>query len=592
MSLETDSRTSAQTAQEEAKPGAVEQSAELPPAGSVNRRGLIKAVGGGILGALAVQEVLAPAALASTARQPAAEPSPARSSAPAPTAGVAGVFDVRAFGATGDGKTIDTQAINNAIDAAAAAGGGTVRFSAGTYASFSIHLKSNVQLYLGPGATILSADTPATGGGGYDPAEPNTQWEAYQDYGHNHFHNSLIWGESIENASIVGPGRIWGKGLSKGYGPGPKAESSGVGNKSIALKLCRNITLRDFSILQGGHFGILATGVENLTIDNLRIDTNRDGMDIDCCRDVHISNCSVNSPWDDAIVLKSSYALGEARSCDDLTITNCFVCAGYQLGTMLDATWQPFPPGERTFKTGRIKCGTESNGGFRNITIANCVFDNCQGLALETVDGALLEDISITNITMRDVSSAPIFIRLGRRMRGPAGAAIGTLRRVNISNLVVSNSASRLCSMILGIPDHVIEDVKISDVFIQHQGAGTADDAAFVPAEDETVYPEPGRFQRMPANGFYIRHAKNVEFRDVEIRAIAPDARPTFGLAQVEGAEFFNVRGPANVPVFALENVTDFRAFQCKRVPDTELDQVKEKTLLPAADASSAFGKM
>jgi polygalacturonase len=594
MSLEADCQTSAQNSQEETtadtRQPLIEPSIERASSGSVNRRGLMKGVAGGILGALAVQEVLAPRTLIAAAGQPA--PEPARTNASASTAGFAGVFDVKAFGATGDGKTIDTQAINNAIDAAVAAGGGTVRFSAGTYASFSIHLKSNVQLYIGPGATILSADSPATGGGGYDAAEPNTEWEAFQDYGHNHFHNSLIWGEGIENASIVGPGRIWGKALSKGYGPGPKAESPGVGNKSIALKLCRNITLRDFSILQGGHFGILATGVDNLTIDNLRIDTNRDGMDIDCCRDVHISNCSVNSPWDDAIVLKSSYALGEARSCDHLTITNCFVCGGYQLGTMLDATWQPFPPGTREFKTGRIKCGTESNGGFRNIAISNCVFDNCQGLAFETVDGALLEDISITNITMRDVSSAPIFIRLGRRMRGPASVAIGTLRRVNISNVVVSNSASKLCSMILGVRDHVIEDVKISDVFILHQGGGTADDAAFVPAEDETVYPEPGRFQRMPANGFYIRHAKNVEFRDVEIRAAAADARPTFGLAEVDGAEFFNVRGPANVPAFSLENVTDFRAFRCKRVPDIELDEVKQKTLLPAADASPAFGKM
>ncbi|MGB6200087.1 MAG: glycoside hydrolase family 28 protein, partial [Candidatus Acidiferrales bacterium] len=572
MPLESDNVTSTQRPQADT-PDATEQTAEPFFAASVNRRGLMKVVGGGILGALAVQEALAPAPLAATPLRKSSPESP-RTQTAAPTAGVAGVFDVKAFGATGDGKTIDTQAINNAIDAASSAGGGTVRFPAGTYASFSIHLKSNVQLYIGPGATILAAETPATPGAGaaYDTAEPNTQWEAFQDYGHNHFHNSLIWGESVENVSITGPGLIWGKNLSKGYGPGPKAESAGVGNKSIALKLCRNITLRDFSILQGGHFGILATGVDNLTIDALRIDTNRDGMDIDCCRNVRISNCSVNSPWDDAIVLKSSYALGSAISCDDVTITNCFVCAGYQLGTLLDGTWKPFAPGERTFKTGRIKCGTESNGGFRNITISNCVFDNCQGLALESVDGAMLEDISITNITMRDVSSAPIFLRLGRRMRGPAGAAIGVLRRVNISNVVVSNSASKLCSLVLGIPDHVIEDVKFSNIFIQHQGGGTADDAAFVPAEDETVYPEPGRFQRMPANGFYIRHAKNVELRDVEIRAIAADARPTFGLVAVDGAEFFNVRGPENVPVFALENVTDFRSFQSKRVPDTELD--------------------
>jgi polygalacturonase len=593
MSVESEFDTSARNSQKEIA-SRTDRASDDPSAGSgVNRRGMIKAVGGGIIGALAAHEALSPPSLSATPLPRGESASePARAQAAAPTAGAAGIFDVKAFGATGDGKTIDTQAINSAIDAAAAAGGGTVRFPAGTYASFSIHLKSNVQLYIGAGATILSADTPATGGTGYDAAEPNTQWEAYQDYGHNHFHNSLIWGEGIENASIIGPGLVWGKALSKGYGPGPKAESAGVGNKSIALKLCRNITLRDFSILQGGHFGILATGVDNLTIDALRIDTNRDGMDIDCCRNVRISNCSVNSPWDDAIVLKSSFALGSAVSCDDVTITNCFVCAGYQLGTMLDGTWKPFPPGERTFKTGRIKCGTESNGGFRNITISNCVFDNCQGLALESVDGAILEDVSITNITMRDVSSAPFFLRLGRRMRGPDGAAIGVLRRVNISNVVVSNSASKLCSMVLGIPDHVIEDVKFSNIFIQHQGGGTADDAAFVPAEDETVYPEPGRFQRMPANGFYIRHAKNVELRDVEIRALAADVRPTFGLVAVDGAEFFNVRGPSNVPDFSLENVTDFRVFQSKRVPDTELDSVQQKTLLPASDASPAVGKM
>jgi len=96
-----------------------------------------------------------------------------------------------------------------------------------------------------------------------------------------------------------------------------------VGNKSISLKNCRNVLLRDFSILHGGHFAILATGVDNLTLDNLKIDTNRDGMDIDCCRNVRVSNCSVNSPWDDAICLKSCYGLGFARSTDHVTITNC-----------------------------------------------------------------------------------------------------------------------------------------------------------------------------------------------------------------------------------------------------------------------------
>ena len=177
-----------------------------------------------------------------------------------------------AFGARGDGKTLDTAAINQAITAAAAAGGGTVSFPAGNYLSYSIRLKSNVGLHLGHGCVLVAAE-----GNGYDAAESNQPWENYQDYGHNHWHNSLIWGEQLHDVSISGPGLIWGKGLSRGEGPPPQAETPGVGNKSIALKNCRNVVLRDFSILHGGHFGILATGVDNLRIDNLQIDTNRDG---------------------------------------------------------------------------------------------------------------------------------------------------------------------------------------------------------------------------------------------------------------------------------------------------------------------------
>src|SRR5579862_7465986 len=244
---------------------------------------------------------------------------------------VPGGLDVKAFGAKADGKTLDTAAINKAIDAAAAAGGGTVVFSAGTYASYSIHLKSKVSLYLGPGATILAADPPPPNGtGGYDDAEP-MQLDKYQDYGHSHFHNSLIWGEGLEDIGILGPGMIYGKGLSKGTGPGLRAEDPHVGNKAISLKNCHNVVLRDFAILQGGHFGILATGIDNFTIDNLRIDTNRDGMDIDCCRNVRVSNCSVNSPWDDAICLKSSFGLGHAQATEMVTVSNCLVSGSFAM---------------------------------------------------------------------------------------------------------------------------------------------------------------------------------------------------------------------------------------------------------------------
>jgi polygalacturonase len=201
-------------------------------------------------------------------------------------------LDVRAFGAAGDGKTIDTSAINKTIAEAASNGGGIVHFPSGTYACCSIHLKSFVALHLDPGAVILATGTPHDGttGGGYDAAESNAPWERFQDFGHNHWHNSLIWGEGIHDVAILGPGLILGKGLSRGHSDTdlPIEEQPGVGNKAIALKNCHNVVLRDFSILEAGHFGVLATGVDNLIIDDLRIDTIRDGMNIDCCRNVRI----------------------------------------------------------------------------------------------------------------------------------------------------------------------------------------------------------------------------------------------------------------------------------------------------------------
>ncbi|HEY6336923.1 MAG TPA: glycoside hydrolase family 28 protein [Candidatus Sulfotelmatobacter sp.] len=505
-----------------------------------------------------------------------ARPAEAQASPPATNAPT---FDVKLFGALGDGKTLDTPAINHALAAAAASGGGTVRFPSGNYLCYSLRLKSNVALVLDQNAVIIAAEP--TSSASYDPAEPNTPWDAYQDYGHNHWHNSLLWGEGIENFSITGPGLIWGRGLSRGWGPGPVAEHAGVANKAIALKNCRNVTLRDFSILKGGHFGVLATGVDNFTIDNLKIDTDRDGIDIDCCRNVRVSNCTVNSPWDDAICPKSSFALGYARATENVTITNCYVTGAYKLGTLLDGTFQHFAPGDDIHHNGRIKFGTESNGGFKNITISNCIFEGCQGFALETVDGALLEDIAITNITMRDITSAPIFLRLGSRMRGPAGVPVGALRRVLISNIVCSNAEPSLGSILTGIPGHPIEDIQLNDIYIQHRGGATPEAVALQPPELENKYPEPNMFGPMPSHGFFIRHAKNICVTNVEIATLQPDARPAFVLHDVQEADFHRIRTPRvlNLPTFALTNVDDLTISSCKRVGDTHLDHADEKKL-------------
>ena len=533
-------------------------------------------------------------------------------------------FDVRQYGAAGDGTTVDTPAVNRAIEAAAAAGGGTVLFPAGTYVCFSIHLKSYVHLYLDQGATIVAAESPKPGestgynGGTYDAAEPNTAWDAYQDYGHNHWHNSLLWGEDIHDFSITGPGLIYGKGLSFGSGPAPapattvrgfgpepstqrtaapkrpphhfmtrgdypmyQAEQPGVGNKAIALKNCRNVQLRDFSILKGGHFGLLLTGVDNLTIDNLTIDTDRDGMDIDCCQNVRVSNCTVNSPWDDGICPKSSFALGYARPTRNVTIANCFVTGWYQLGSVIDGTWKKFPEGAHAFGTGRIKCGTESNGGFINITVTGCVFEGCQGYALETVDGALLEDIAITNTTMRDLVSPPLFMRLGARLRGPKDTTkVGTLKRVLVSNLVCHNAPMRVTSILSGIPGYAIEDVKLADIYIENVGGAGADAAAIQPPEKEDGYPEPGMFGQMPSLGFYLRHVRNIEMSHVELAAVTPDARPAVYLEDVQRADFFAITAPkTGGGNFALHNVKDLRIGWSRAAADATLDFADNKTI-------------
>jgi polygalacturonase len=498
-----------------------------------------------------------------------------------PFVGAEPFFSVTTFGAQGDGKALDSPSVNQAIAAAAAAGGGTVCFPAGTFRCYSIHLQSNVSLYLGPGSILLAADPPESGSG-YDLPESNAPWEAYQDFGHNHWHNSLLWGENLHDASICGPGLIWGKGLSRGWGDGPKAEQPGVANKAIALKNCRNVLLRDFSILHGGHFGILATGVDNLTIDNLVIDTNRDGMDIDCCRNVRVSNCSVNSPWDDGICLKSSFALGYARATEMVTISNCMVSGSYLEGTLLDATYKPFPAGDKTWHTGRIKFGTESNGGFKNITVSNCVFEGCHGFAIESVDGAVIEDVSITNITMRDVLGAPIFVRLGARMRGPAGVPAGVIRRLLISNVTCLGAGSeRICSILSGIPGHPIEDVKLSDITILHPGGGSALDAGLQIAEKEKDYPEPTMFGTTPAYGFFLRHVKGIEMSGITIQSAALDARHVFALHDVQNADFRHIKMPAASAAsrFVLNDVSDFSVFRSKPVPDTDLKAVQRQEL-------------
>ena len=598
--------------------------------------------------------------------------------AKSPMAGT--VYNVRDYGAVGDGVAVDSDAVNKAITAASAAGGGTVYFPAGHYYCFSIRLASNITLYLDQGCELMAADTPrevlalqprgngrgargsnyniapapvsrggapvavAQGTGAapaaasapaadtaqpapaastatgvealqnsidfpptlqpaalqgilsqipagtkmYDLAEAN-EWtnapasQQYQDFGHSHWQNSLIWGDGLTNISILGPGTINGRTDTQGHGLSRADGPTNIGgaNKAIALKNCRNVIFRDFTIQQGGWYCLLATGVDNFTLSNIKVDTVRDGFDIDCCKNVRISDCTINSPADDGIVLKSSYALGMARSTDNVTITNCQV-SGYNVGTLLDGTYQPFTGrsdggGQGT---GRIKFGTESNGGFKNITISNCVFIRCRGLALESVDGGNIEDITVDNITMRDIVNSPIYIRLGERLRGPKDTTtVGEIKRVNISNVSVSNAYNGSCIIIAGTAGHPIEDVRLSNIRIDYQGNAPKEYAQINPPENESqFYPEPARLGTMPAYGMFLRHVKGLEMDDIKVSYAYPDFRPAAVLDDVDGVEFDNLRAQHEdgIPTFMLWNTSDFTVARSPGIADQHIDKMAQ----------------
>jgi polygalacturonase len=484
-----------------------------------------------------------------------------------------GLFNVKDYGAIGDGKAIDSRAINETIIAASKAGGGTVYLPAGDYLSGSIRLTSNVAVYLGQGSTIIATtDSPEVN---YDSAEASAN-TVYQDYGHSHWHNALIWGDSLHDISIIGPGKIYGKGLVKDW-----AKDGKTADKSISLHECYNVTIRDVTIVHGGWFAILATGVDNFTLDNLKIDTNRDGIDIDCCKNVRVSNCSINSPYDDGLCLKSSYALGYARATENVTITNCQL-SGYDEGTFLDGTFKRLNSGRYGYRpTGRIKFGTESNGGFENIAITNCVFDYCGGLALESVDGGHLEDVTISNITMRDIVNDPIFLRLGARMRGPQGTPIGELRRVKISNVIVYGVDSMHCCTVCGLPGHDVEDIQLSNIVVYYKGGGSREQAEQEIPENENEYPEPGMFGPAPACGLFVRHAANVQLRDVQFHSLSPDYRPAFVFDDAREIYMNHVAAEKEIggDKLILNNVSDLNIYQSPGLPDQRIENAKHAVL-------------
>ncbi len=444
-------------------------------------------------------------------------------------------YSVKAYGAAGDGKQVDTRAIQAAIDAAAEAGGGTVFFPAGVYLSTTVFLKSRITLHLGAGATWLGGRDPAD----YPPARPKIR--SYTD---NYVNQSLIYGEDLEDVAITGRGVIDGQGEAFHW--------TEYRNRPYIIRLvsCRNVLIEGVTLRNSAMWMQHYLACENLTVRGIsvfnHVTYNNDGIDVDGCRAVRIADCVFDSD-DDALCLKST----TGRPTRDVTITNCVLSS----------------------HCNAFKMGTESNGGFTDITATNCVIrspGNSQstygnqrgmaGIALEIVDGGALDRVSISHFTMQGIS-VPIFLRLGNRARpyetGMPKPPIGSFQNVQLSHITATGVSNIGCS-ITGLPERRIANVTLSDLDLEFEGGGTLEDARRdVPLKPE-AYPESSMFGVLPAYGFYCRDVEGLTFRSLTLRRSAPDARPALVCGAVRNLvlEGVAVQGPdAEFPAIVFQRV-------------------------------------
>ena len=444
------------------------------------------------------------------------------------------MFNVLDYGAVSGGEILCREAFQKAVDDCANSGGGTVYVPDGTYLLGTVFLKDNVHIKLDAGALLLGS-TDLANHFAPDEAIP---YAVYQDASHTFFHHSLFVAEGCKHISITGGGRIdmQSKYESddftpvRGIGVCPKGSFRGA--KAIAFKECEDVVLKDFSLYNATDLAIYLAGCENIRVSGLLIDTHIDGINIDCCKNTVISDCIINS-GDDGIVPKSSMVLGRKQLTENLVITNCIVSS----------------------ECNAIKLGTESNGGFKNVTVSNCAIHNTRsvGLSVEAVDGGEIDGVTFTNITLKNVG-CPFFVIIGNRARGPEGTGIGSIKNLKISHIIHTGPYSELprkrgpyfrhletlpfnhqAGMIVGLPGYNVENVRLEDIYLQLNG-GVQEKVDEVP-ERPKGYPDADIFGTLNSYGFFIRHAKNVKAVDIKAEVINPDVRAELTVDDVENFE-------------------------------------------------------
>lgn len=462
-----------------------------------------------------------------------------------PARGTSPIFDVRHYGATGDGTTPDSAALQRAIDAAVASGGGTVLFPAGTYLSGTLHLKSHVTLRLEKGATLLGSPHRA-------------------DYHRLNFHGLLL-ADNQEDIGLCGPGTIDGQGTelaadTERLWKEQKLPDAREGQRPVLINFrnCRNITVRDITLKDSACWVEEYRDCQYLTITNIKVRSmaavNNDGIDLDGCSHVVVRGCDIDAE-DDGICLKSG-----DQACADVLVEDCRVRSSCNA----------------------LKFGTGSATGFKNITCRNLeIYDTyISGIALEIVDGGTMENVTISHIKITDTNNA-IFIRLGHRN---VNGAVGTLHGVTISDVTAEVPARPRASMtkfppgwrhrcitlipasITGLPDHPVQDVTLRNVAIVYGGSGATPpsdhvglDALDKVPECADAYPESRMFGPLPAWGFYCRHATGLKFENVTLRVQGADYRPAllFDDARDILLEGCHILWAGSEPVLVFNDVQD-----------------------------------
>jgi Glycosyl hydrolases family 28 len=433
---------------------------------------------------------------------------------------------VSRFGALGAGQTNETPAINRAIAKCSAEGGGVVFFPAGKYLAASIHLRSNVELLLASNAVIIGAPD------GFDAPEPNP-FSKYQDFGHSHFHDALMWGENITNFAIVG-GKIDGGSIGHGR---PKP---GHGDKLIAIASGKNLLFQNVTHEKGGHFVYLLNNCENVTLDHVVIQESRDAVDLMSCRDVQIHDCRFTGCADDTIGVKSDYALGRK-----IESANIYVWDSY-------------------FESGcnGLQFGSETAGDFYNVNFWNIRIGRAMkaGIGITCNDGGVIDDVNYSNIVIRGAAS-PIFMLITDRLRsGDPNKKIGTIKNVTVDDVTVTDcrpgrQGPVFPCTISGRPESSLKNITLENITIDYPGPGPGEKAGIVPPYPRDYSPR--SMGPRPASGLYVRHVNGLTLKNVTFTFDRPVHCPPIVADDVNGLTLDNFKSPKSTDgqVMQLENV-------------------------------------